>query len=79
MPSTWQAIHVFTNFLKTDQWLVKHGHGKLGNRIIMVPLRIIMCFFRPSCKKIQMSANLSRKLLNKFNILEMKAWQVDTL
>ena len=39
--------------------LMKHGHGQLGNHIITVPLRIRMWFFlRPSCKKIQMSANL---------------------
>ena len=25
--------------------LMKHGHGKLGNHIIMVPLCILMCFF----------------------------------
>ena len=24
---------------------MKHGHGKLGNRIIMVPLLILMCVF----------------------------------
>ena len=57
--------------------LMKHSHE---NHIIMVPLRILMRFFyRLSCKNIQMSANLSKKLFNNSNIIEVKAWQLDTL
>ena len=41
---------------------MKHGHGQPGKNIIMVPLRIRMWgFLRPSCKKIQISANLFKK------------------
>ena len=41
-------------------------------------LQFLCVFFRLSCKNIQMSADLSKKLFNNSNIIEVKAWQLDT-
>ena len=57
--------------------LMKHGHGRLGIHIIMVPLHIHMYFLDPhvgKCKQIY-----PKKTAINSNILEVKAWQVNTL
>ena len=59
--------------------LLKHGHGQLGNHIIMVPLRILMCFFKTLLKENSNVSEFIEKLFNNSNIPEVKAWQVDTL
>ena len=54
--------------------LLKHVHGKLGNHIIMVPLRILMrVLLDPHVSKFKCQRIYKQKLFNNSNIIEVKA------
>ena len=59
--------------------LMKHGHEKLGNHIIMVPLRILMRVLDLHVRTFKFQRIGKKKLFNNSNIIEVKALQVDTL